>query len=119
MLFGGLLHVSVGALFSIAPAIETDNGTGEGFGFMGPFFGITFLLIGGVLLVIGISYMEMSHGLLKGRGWAWTITVILTIIGIAVQIISGITNSVFTASFTGDPNSVIFKVVSPCNRTSN
>jgi hypothetical protein len=30
MLFGGLLLVSVGSLFSIASAIETDNGTGEG-----------------------------------------------------------------------------------------
>jgi hypothetical protein len=45
ILFGWLLLVSVGALFSIAPAIETDDGTGEGFGIIGPFFGITFIYL--------------------------------------------------------------------------
>ena len=71
MLFERQLLVSVGELFSIVPAIETDNGTCEGIGFTMPFFGITFLIIGGVLLVIGIANMVMSYGLLKGRGWAY------------------------------------------------
>ncbi len=111
MLFGGIILVGFGALFSIAPAAETPNATGDGFGSIGPFFGIIFLLIGAVLLVIGIAYVVMSYGLLKGRGWAWTITVILTIIGIAIQIISGITNSVLIASISGgDPNSVVSTV---------
>ncbi len=48
----------------------------------------------------------MSYGLLKGKGWAWTITIVLTIISIAVQIVSGITNSIFTASITDGGNSV-------------
>ncbi len=27
------------------------------------------------LLVIGIGYIIMSYGLVKGKGWAWTITI--------------------------------------------
>ena len=52
------------------------------------FFGIIFAVAGGVLLAIGIGYIAMFYGLLKGKGWAWTITTILLIIGIAMQIIS-------------------------------
>ena len=49
---------------------------------------IYFAVAGGVLLAIGIGYIAMFYGLLKGKGWAWTITTILLIIGIAMQIIS-------------------------------
>ena len=52
------------------------------------FFGIIFAVAGGVLLAIGIGYIAMFYGLLKGKGWAWTITTILLIIGMAMQIIS-------------------------------
>ena len=46
------------------------------------------LLIGGIILAVGIGYLAVSYGLLNGRGWAWTVTVILSIIGIVIQIIS-------------------------------
>lgn len=50
---------------------------------------------------------------MKDRGGAWTITIIITMIGIAIQVISGITNSIFTASITGHTNSSIFAIISP------
>lgn len=113
LLFGGISFLGVGALFSIASTTETPNGTGEDAGFIGPVFGIFFLLIGGVFLIIRIVHIVMSYGLWKGRGWAWTITIIITMIGIAIQVISGITNSIFTASITDDTNSSIFAIISP------
>jgi len=44
--------------------------------------------IGSVLVAIGIGYFVVSYGLLKGKEWAWTITLILSYIGIAFGIIS-------------------------------
>ena len=68
-------------------------------------FGIIGISLGAVLLVIGVSYVVMFYGWLKGRGWAWTMTVILLFIGIAIQIISTAVGDVFTASFNKGINS--------------
>jgi len=69
------------------------------------FLGGIGIAIGAILLAVGIGYLVVSYGLLKGKGWAWIITVILTIIAIAVQIVSGVTASMFNASFIDDTNS--------------
>jgi hypothetical protein len=44
--------------------------------------------IGSVLVAIGIGYFVVNYGLLKVKEWAWTITLILSYIGIAFGIIS-------------------------------
>jgi len=43
-------------------------------------YGAFGVLISGVLIVIGIASFIMAWGLLQGKSWAWTITLILTII---------------------------------------
>lgn len=53
-----------------------------------PDLSIVFLSIGGVLIAIGIGYLAISYGLLRGRGWAWSIALILSYIGIVIAIIS-------------------------------
>lgn len=64
--------------------------------------GIIFLLsgivsliigIGFLLLALGIAYLVMAYGLWNGRGWAWTITLVLTVIGIIVGIGSLVTGN--------------------------
>jgi len=40
------------------------------------------IAFGAVLVVIGIVSFIVAYGLLKGRGWAWTATIILSIISI-------------------------------------
>jgi uncharacterized membrane protein HdeD (DUF308 family) len=52
--------------------------------------GVVLLLIGiGVIfLVIGVAFLVVAYGLWKGKGWAWTITLILSVIGIILAIIS-------------------------------
>jgi predicted membrane protein DUF2127 len=57
------------------------------------FFASIGIVIGGIVLAVGIGYLVVSYGLLKGKGWAWTITVVLSIIAIIVQIISAITTA--------------------------
>lgn len=49
---------------------------------------------GVALLALGIAYFVMTYGLLKGKGWAWTITVILSYIGIALGLVSIVTGHV-------------------------
>jgi hypothetical protein len=46
------------------------------------------IAIGAVLLALAIVSFVVAYGLLKGRGWAWTITVILSIISIVLNVIS-------------------------------
>jgi uncharacterized membrane protein HdeD (DUF308 family) len=52
--------------------------------------GIVLLIIGIgiILLALGIAYLVMAYGLWKGKGWAWTITLILSAIGIIVALVS-------------------------------
>jgi uncharacterized membrane protein HdeD (DUF308 family) len=49
---------------------------------------------GVALLTLGIAYFVMAYGLLKGKGWAWTITVVLSCIGIALGFVSVVTGHV-------------------------
>ena len=109
-LFGGISLVIVGAILSTA---FTDVSTSSPF--IGSFFGILSAALGAVLLVVGIGYIIMSYGLLKGKGWAWTITIILTLIGVAINIISAITGGVSNMStinnMNDDANSFIYGIV--------
>ena len=50
--------------------------------------------IGVILLALGIAYLVMAYGLWNGRGWAWTITLILSAIGIVVAIASIVAGNV-------------------------
>jgi hypothetical protein len=70
------------------------------------------IVIGAIILAVGIGYLVVSYGLLKGKGWAWTVTVILTIIAITIQIISIILSSMFNASFSSDINALISEIIS-------
>jgi hypothetical protein len=53
-----------------------------------PELSILLIVTGGVLIAIGIGYLVVSYGLLKGKGWAWTVTLILSYIGIVTSIIA-------------------------------
>lgn len=57
---------------------------------IGPIIGISlvFIAFGVISLAIGIAYLAMGYGLWRGRGWAWTISTIVLIIGIIVDMIS-------------------------------
>jgi len=44
------------------------------------------VVVGVVFIAVGIASLVMAYGLWKGRSWAWTITLILSGIGIIVGI---------------------------------
>jgi uncharacterized membrane protein (DUF2068 family) len=61
-----------------------------------PELSILLFASGGVLIAIGIGYLVVSYGLLKGKGWAWTVTLILSFIGIVFGIISLVGGNFFS-----------------------
>jgi hypothetical protein len=87
--FAGISSVILGVFISSIPADISD-----GSAFIGSVFAVLLAALGAVLLVIGIGYLVMSYGLLRGKGWTWIITIIICIIGIAINVISAITGAV-------------------------
>lgn len=49
------------------------------------------IALGGVLLAIAIVSFVVAYGLLKGKGWAWTVSIILSIISIVWNAITLVT----------------------------
>jgi uncharacterized membrane protein (DUF2068 family) len=99
LLLGGIGLVTiapfVGQLNVNTTSSTTDNGTGinlsnnnTSFLFFAAFIGV----IGSILIVLGIASFVVAWGLLKGKGWAWTVTIVITIISLvfnALSILSG------------------------------
>jgi uncharacterized membrane protein (DUF2068 family) len=52
------------------------------------FLGGFVVVIGAVLVILGIASLVVAWGLLKGKGWAWIVTIIITIISIVFNIVS-------------------------------
>ena len=46
------------------------------------------LIFGGLLIIIGLAYFAVAYGLWKGLNWAWTITLIVSALGIIVGLAS-------------------------------
>ena len=101
LLLSGITLVALGALLS-------GNSTSTSSQAIAQFFGVISAAVGGVLLAIGIGYIVMFYGLLKGKGWAWTITIRLLFIGIAIQILS---TSVITYASLENTKNVISGIV--------
>ncbi len=77
-LISGLTLLGSGSLLSditTTPAGVSNNS--NDFQSVGPIFGITLLIMGIAILIIGIGYFVVSYGLLKGKGWAGKITIVL------------------------------------------
>jgi uncharacterized membrane protein (DUF2068 family) len=57
---------------------------------LGGFIGI----LGGMLIILGLSSFEVTWGLLKGKAWAWIVTIIITIISVVLNVISIVAGSI-------------------------
>jgi hypothetical protein len=69
-MFATVILASIGA--SISPTEETVSAVQT---------------IGAILIAVGIVSFVVAYGVLKGRPWAWTLTVIVSIINIVVSVI--------------------------------
>src|SRR5215213_2682196 len=48
-------------------------------------------VLGAVLIPLGIASLVVAYGLFKAKSWAWSVAVVLWIIGVVVNVISLIT----------------------------
>jgi hypothetical protein len=96
-LLGGIAFVVAGIALSSLPlsAFESGNFAADDFGIVDDFSGIPPSLIGGgvlaigsVMIAIGIVSFIVAYGLLKGMRWAWTVTIVLSIISIVLSVIA-------------------------------
>jgi hypothetical protein len=122
LVIGGLSLLAVGAYFATFPIdnliseqqqqqfqLEIQNQAE--LEALSQFLGSIGITIGAIVLAVGIGYLVVSYGLIKGMGWAWTTTVILTIISIVIQIISVVSASLVSASFFTDLNALVSGII--------
>ena len=67
-------------------------------------YGLVAVSAGAGLVALGVAYLVMAYGLWRGKRWAWTITMILSLIGIAVgavSIVSGNVAAIFILIING------------------
>jgi hypothetical protein len=99
MLVGGFLLVAAGTILASLSPSAFNNGNLPGSGMYlsripPSFIGGGAVAIGGVIIAIGIVSFVVAYGLLKGMRWAWIVTVILSIISIALNAISIATGNI-------------------------
>lgn len=106
LLFGGIALVALAPIISQINVVDNNNTSNSSITLnvngtnvtipnntlfiLGGFMGV----IGGVFIVVGIASFVVAWGLLKGKVWAWIVTIIITIISIVLNIISIIAGSI-------------------------
>jgi len=106
LLFGGIALVALAPIISQINVEENNNTSNSSISLnvngthvtipnnalfvLGGFIGV----VGGILIAIGIASFVVAWGLLKGKAWAWIVTIIITIISIILNIISIIAGSI-------------------------
>lgn len=85
MLFAG---IGLAAFSSLVPTISTLDPSASGQLALAGLFGGVGFVIGGILIALGIVSFIVAWGLLGGRGWAWIVTIVLSIISLVVSAIS-------------------------------
>jgi hypothetical protein len=99
MLLGGIAFVVAGiVLSSLPPSVLEDESLAADYSVIDDFSKIPPSFIGGgpiaigsVMIAIGIVSFIVAYGFLKGMGWAWTVTIILSIISIVLSVIAIVT----------------------------
>ena len=90
MLIGG---VGLAAISSILPTMTTIDPNASGQMAVAGLLGAAGVAVGGILIILGIISFIVAWGLLKGKGWAWSLTMILSIISIIIGIVSLVAGS--------------------------
>ena len=85
MLIGGFGLAAIG---SILPTMTTIDPNASGQMALAGLLGPAGVALGGILIILGIISFIVAWGLLKGKGWAWSLTMILSIISIIINIVS-------------------------------
>lgn len=95
MLIGGISLVTLAAVVPILP-MGDDQFSSQlaNTGMSAEMLGIISSATGGLLLILGIASLVVAYGLFKAKKWAWTISVVLSVISIAMGIVSIATGNI-------------------------
>jgi hypothetical protein len=95
----GVSLIALWVLISVAPSnLPLTPNPSDTSHSITQFFGAFSAVMGCVFSAMGIGYLTMFYGLLKGKEWAWLITIVLLIIGIVIQIVSTTSGGIFDTS---------------------
>ena len=93
MLIGGIAAVTGGALLPLVPQDTLQEGVpGTGMEALSSVstsvLGGGAIVVGAILIGLAIFSFVVAWGLMKGRKWAWTATVVLSVISIVFAVVS-------------------------------
>ena len=91
-IIGGIIMLIIGfglaAISSILPTMTAIDPNASGQMALAGLLGPAGVALGGIFIILGIISFIVAWGLLKGKGWAWSLTMILSIISIIISIVS-------------------------------
>lgn len=105
LVFGGLSLLAFAAFFSTITFEDQQQLQPQEAAELQPltqFLGSFGIAVGAIILAVGVGYLVVSYGLLKGKGWARIVAVVLTIVAIVVQLAGVISSSVLSQSLPSD-----------------
>ena len=103
MLIAGVALIAIGSLL---PDVFEEGMSAELEGVPLGAAGAVGIALGGVIIALGIFSFIVAYGLWKGLGWAWTLTIVLSVISIALNAVS-----LASGNFGGIINVIISAVV--------
>ncbi|HZY94298.1 MAG TPA: hypothetical protein VFE98_05470 [Candidatus Bathyarchaeia archaeon] len=103
IVFGGLLVLAAAVISTINIGSTYPQLAGYSAGTIAILLGA----LGGVLLIIGILYLVTGIGFFGGKGWAWTIGMIVSVLSIIANIVQAII--IFTGTIIG--GTVVFTTI--------
>ena len=105
-ILGGIVGLAAGALFIGIAALASSTLAAQ-YPALGSISGIVSILyaLGAVALILGIISIIVAIGFLGGKGWAWTLGIVVSVINIIVSIVETIIG--FSSNIVG----IIFSII--------
>jgi hypothetical protein len=105
-ILGGIVGIGAGALF-IGIAALASSSLVQQYPSLGTISGVSSILyaLGALALILGIISIVVAIGFLGGKGWAWTLGIVVSIINIIVSIVETIIG--FSSNIIG----IIFSII--------
>lgn len=72
---------------------------------------LIFAILGGAFLVFALISFLVAWGFLKGKGWAWTLAIIVAVLSIILNVITALTQGFNVASLVSLAISIVIPVI--------
>ena len=91
---GALVLLGLGAMMVLlGAAVLVAIGLGEAS--LGVALSEIVVFVGGFILLLGVIELAIAWGLWKGQGWAWTVALIVAVLGIIGGVIALVSGSLY------------------------